>query len=135
MRIFTGAPLPEGADRVVIQEDVARDGDVGPERDVEADVARNRERRVERDVPDRAHADGRRPERDGGDLEPAVGVGRVAQEPAGRFDAEIAPLDVRRALFDKEGNPVAFDAGNQQQVRDLHAAALAAGAGFDGDAR
>ncbi|MFC2967570.1 molybdopterin molybdotransferase MoeA [Acidimangrovimonas pyrenivorans] len=26
-RIFTGAPLPEGADRVVIQEDVTRDGD------------------------------------------------------------------------------------------------------------
>lgn len=28
VRIFTGAPLPEGADRVVIQEDVTRDGDV-----------------------------------------------------------------------------------------------------------
>ena len=28
VRIFTGAPLPEGADRVVIQEDVERDGDV-----------------------------------------------------------------------------------------------------------
>ncbi|MEO3414831.1 gephyrin-like molybdotransferase Glp [Roseovarius sp. CAU 1744] len=27
VRIFTGAPLPEGADHVVIQEDVARDGD------------------------------------------------------------------------------------------------------------
>lgn len=27
LRIFTGAPLPEGADRVVIQEDVVRDGD------------------------------------------------------------------------------------------------------------
>ncbi len=27
MRIFTGAPVPEGADRVVIQEDVSRDGD------------------------------------------------------------------------------------------------------------
>ncbi|WP_417524755.1 gephyrin-like molybdotransferase Glp [Marinovum sp.] len=27
VRIFTGAPLPEGADRVVIQEDVTRDGD------------------------------------------------------------------------------------------------------------
>ena len=27
VRIFTGAPLPEGADRVVIQEDVHRDGD------------------------------------------------------------------------------------------------------------
>lgn len=27
-RIFTGAPLPEGADRVVIQEDVTRDGDM-----------------------------------------------------------------------------------------------------------
>lgn len=27
-RIFTGAPLPEGADRVVLQEDVARDGDM-----------------------------------------------------------------------------------------------------------
>ncbi len=27
VRIFTGAPVPEGADRVVIQEDVARDGD------------------------------------------------------------------------------------------------------------
>jgi len=27
MRIFTGAPLPEGADTVVIQEDVKRDGD------------------------------------------------------------------------------------------------------------
>lgn len=26
-RIFTGAPLPDGADRVVIQEDVTRDGD------------------------------------------------------------------------------------------------------------
>ncbi|MGI3169111.1 molybdopterin molybdotransferase MoeA [Pseudooceanicola sp. C21-150M6] len=26
-RIFTGAPLPQGADRVVIQEDVTRDGD------------------------------------------------------------------------------------------------------------
>lgn len=27
-RIFTGAPLPDGADRVVIQEDVIRDGDI-----------------------------------------------------------------------------------------------------------
>jgi len=27
VRIFTGAPLPEGADRVVIQEDVTREGD------------------------------------------------------------------------------------------------------------
>jgi len=27
LRIFTGAPMPEGADHVVIQEDVARDGD------------------------------------------------------------------------------------------------------------
>ncbi len=27
LRIFTGAPLPDGADRVVIQEDVSRDGD------------------------------------------------------------------------------------------------------------
>ncbi|GAB5446495.1 molybdopterin molybdotransferase MoeA [Gymnodinialimonas sp.] len=27
LRIFTGAPLPEGTDRVVIQEDVERDGD------------------------------------------------------------------------------------------------------------
>lgn len=27
VRIFTGAPVPEGADHVVIQEDVARDGD------------------------------------------------------------------------------------------------------------
>ncbi|RLJ41767.1 molybdopterin molybdotransferase [Litoreibacter meonggei] len=28
VRIFTGAPMPEGAERVVIQEDVTRDGDV-----------------------------------------------------------------------------------------------------------
>jgi molybdopterin molybdotransferase len=28
VRIFTGAPMPEGANRVVIQEDVIRDGDV-----------------------------------------------------------------------------------------------------------
>ncbi|MCC5969643.1 MAG: molybdopterin molybdotransferase MoeA [Pararhodobacter sp.] len=28
VRIFTGAPIPEGADRVIIQEDVQRDGDV-----------------------------------------------------------------------------------------------------------
>lgn len=27
LRIFTGAPVPEGADRVIIQEDVSRDGD------------------------------------------------------------------------------------------------------------
>ena len=27
VRIFTGAPVPEGADRVVIQEEVRRDGD------------------------------------------------------------------------------------------------------------
>ena len=27
LRIFTGAPLPDGADRIVIQEDVTRDGD------------------------------------------------------------------------------------------------------------
>lgn len=27
VRVFTGAPLPDGADRVVIQEDVTRDGD------------------------------------------------------------------------------------------------------------
>ena len=27
VRIFTGAPLPDGADRVIIQEDVSRDGD------------------------------------------------------------------------------------------------------------
>jgi molybdopterin molybdotransferase len=27
VRIFTGAPVPDGADRVVLQEDVARDGD------------------------------------------------------------------------------------------------------------
>jgi molybdopterin molybdotransferase len=27
VRIFTGAPVPEGADHVVIQEDVDRDGD------------------------------------------------------------------------------------------------------------
>ena len=27
MRIFTGAPLPEGADTVVMQEDTSRDGD------------------------------------------------------------------------------------------------------------
>ncbi|SHI34006.1 molybdopterin molybdotransferase [Palleronia salina] len=27
VRIFTGAPLPDGTDRVIIQEDVARDGD------------------------------------------------------------------------------------------------------------
>ncbi|MBI1217612.1 MAG: molybdopterin molybdenumtransferase MoeA [Rhodobacteraceae bacterium] len=27
LRIFTGAPMPDGADRVVIQEDVSRDGD------------------------------------------------------------------------------------------------------------
>ncbi len=29
VRIFTGAPLPDGADRVVMQEDVRRDGDGG----------------------------------------------------------------------------------------------------------
>lgn len=28
LRIFTGAPMPEGADRVIIQEDVVRNGDV-----------------------------------------------------------------------------------------------------------
>ena len=28
VRIFTGAPVPEGADRIVIQEDVTRDGDI-----------------------------------------------------------------------------------------------------------
>jgi molybdopterin molybdotransferase len=28
VRIFTGAPVPEGADRVVIQEDVTREGDI-----------------------------------------------------------------------------------------------------------
>ena len=28
LRIFTGAPMPEGADHVVIQEDIERDGDV-----------------------------------------------------------------------------------------------------------
>ncbi|TVP70017.1 MAG: molybdopterin molybdenumtransferase MoeA [Rhodobacteraceae bacterium] len=28
LRIFTGAPIPAGADRVIIQEDVTRDGDV-----------------------------------------------------------------------------------------------------------
>jgi molybdopterin molybdotransferase len=28
LRIFTGAPMPAGADRVIIQEDVTRDGDV-----------------------------------------------------------------------------------------------------------
>jgi molybdopterin molybdotransferase len=28
LRIFTGAPLPRGAERIVIQEDVAREGDV-----------------------------------------------------------------------------------------------------------
>ncbi|HAR53136.1 MAG TPA: molybdopterin molybdenumtransferase MoeA, partial [Roseovarius nubinhibens] len=28
VRIFTGAPLPEGTDRVVIQEDVTREGDI-----------------------------------------------------------------------------------------------------------
>lgn len=28
LRIFTGAPLPKGAERIVIQEDVTRDGDV-----------------------------------------------------------------------------------------------------------
>jgi len=28
LRIFTGAPMPEGADHVVIQEDIVRDGDV-----------------------------------------------------------------------------------------------------------
>ena len=28
MRIFTGAPLPDGADAIVIQEDTARDGDI-----------------------------------------------------------------------------------------------------------
>ena len=28
LRIFTGAPVPEGADRVIIQEDVSRNGDV-----------------------------------------------------------------------------------------------------------
>lgn len=27
LRIFTGAPVPEGADRVIIQEDITRDGD------------------------------------------------------------------------------------------------------------
>jgi molybdopterin molybdotransferase len=27
VRIFTGAPVPEGATRVVIQEDVTREGD------------------------------------------------------------------------------------------------------------
>jgi molybdopterin molybdotransferase len=34
LRIFTGAPVPDGADRVVIQEDVTRDGDtitLGPD--------------------------------------------------------------------------------------------------------
>lgn len=36
LRIFTGAPMPRGADRVVIQEDVTREGDdmvIGPEVD------------------------------------------------------------------------------------------------------
>ncbi|MEQ8366172.1 MAG: molybdopterin molybdotransferase MoeA [Roseicyclus sp.] len=28
LRIFTGAPVPEGADRIVIQEDVTREGDI-----------------------------------------------------------------------------------------------------------
>ena len=28
LRIFTGAPLPEGADRIIIQEDITREGDV-----------------------------------------------------------------------------------------------------------
>lgn len=41
VRIFTGAPVPEGAERVVIQEDVRRDGDritVGPAPDPEGHV-------------------------------------------------------------------------------------------------
>ena len=33
MRIFTGAPVPEGADRVIIQEDVTRDGGITLGRD------------------------------------------------------------------------------------------------------
>jgi molybdopterin molybdotransferase len=36
VRIFTGAPVPEGADRVVIQEDVTRDGDRSPCRPLDA---------------------------------------------------------------------------------------------------
>ena len=32
VRIFTGAPVPEGADRIIIQEDITRDGDHWPER-------------------------------------------------------------------------------------------------------
>ena len=47
VRIFTGGPVPDGADRVVIQEDVARDGDVAifgerrPARAISASAARD----------------------------------------------------------------------------------------------
>lgn len=40
VRIFTGAPVPEGADRVIIQEDVTRDGDTITQ-DAETETGRN----------------------------------------------------------------------------------------------
>lgn len=39
VRIFTGAPLPEGADFVIIQEDIARSGDVITVREPQADAS------------------------------------------------------------------------------------------------
>lgn len=40
---------------------------------------------------------------------------------AGRFDAEIAPLDVRRALFDKEGNPAGYEDVNAARDEGVRA--------------
>jgi acetyl-CoA C-acetyltransferase/acetyl-CoA acyltransferase len=40
----------------------------------------------------------------------------AAAQAAGRFDAEIAPLDVRRALFDKEGNAAGHE--DMRALRD-----------------
>ena len=54
----------------------------------------------------------------------------AAAQAAGRFDAELAPLDVRRALFDKEGNATGHEdvrAARDECARaDASAASLAA---------
>jgi len=81
LRIFTGASLPDGADRVIIQEEVRREGDVA---------------HFDRPAPERRHVRGAGSDFRAGDLLVPAGVRLNAQRLVAAAAANLAAVEVCR---------------------------------------
>ena len=137
IRIFTGAPIPEGADAVVIQEDAQREGDGGwgehliTVSDEEQDVGTPGGKRVGK--TEDGEADGLGHTR--------VGVG-VKQALDARLNGEAVALDFfdggtevgREMGAENEDGEVDFRVHGEFAQRPVEVAIVCAGGGDDADA-